>query len=138
MADKLTKEQRKRNMQACRSKGTGIERILGKALWSAGLRYRKNDNSVFGKPDFTFKGAKVAVFTDGEFWHGKDWEVRKNDHKSNVAFWTNKIERNIERDTEVTKHLLKDGWKVLRFWGNDVIQHTEDCVEKIRKAVKNE
>ena len=105
--DKLTKEQRKKNMQAVKNKNSLIEIVLGKALWSLGLRYRKNDKSVFGKPDFTFKKHKVAVFCDSEFWHGKDWETRKHDHKSNQGFWLPKIERNIERDKEVTAELEK-------------------------------
>ena len=75
--DKLTKTQRKMNMQAVKSKGSKIEVMLGKALWAKGLRYRKNDKSVFGKPDFTIKKYKIAVFCDSEFWHGKDWEIKK-------------------------------------------------------------
>ncbi|WP_237184489.1 DNA mismatch endonuclease Vsr [Rodentibacter caecimuris] len=73
------------------------------------MRYRKNDKNIFGKPDFSFKKYKVVVFVDGEFWHGKDWEIRKNDIKSNQAFWIAKIERNIARDREMTEMLLKSG-----------------------------
>lgn len=73
----LSKEQRRKNMQAIKSKGSKIEKLLGKEMWKIGLRYRKNDKSVFGKPDFSFKKYKVAVFCDSEFWHGKDWEVKK-------------------------------------------------------------
>ena len=91
--DKLTAEQRKKNMQAVKSNGSKIEIILSKALFSKGLRYRKNDNSVFGKPDISFRRHKLAVFVDGEFWHGKDWEQRIFDHKSNKEFWLKKIER---------------------------------------------
>lgn len=75
--DTLSKEQRRKNMQAIKSKGSKIEKLLGKEMWKIGLRYRKNDKSVFGKPDFSFKKYKVAVFFDSEFWHGKDWEVKK-------------------------------------------------------------
>lgn len=84
--DKLSKEQRRKNMQAVKSKGSKIENLLGKEMWKRGLRYRKNDKSVFGKPDFTFKKYKVAVFCDNEFWHGKHWETKKYEHKSNVDF----------------------------------------------------
>ncbi len=73
----LSKEQRRKNMQAVKSKGSKIETLLGKEMWKKGLRYRKNDKSVFGKPDFTLKKYKIAVFCDSEFWHGKDWEVKK-------------------------------------------------------------
>ena len=133
--DKLTPEQRQKNMQAVKNKNSRIELTLGKALWEKGLRYRKNDKTVFGKPDFTFKGLKIAVFCDSEFWHGKDWEVRRLDHKSNQDFWIPKIERNIERDKEVTEELVKNGWLVLRFWGKDIIKKTNSCVERIAHEV---
>ena len=78
------------------------------------------NTSVFEKPDLTFKKYKIAIFVDSEFWHGKDWENRKLDHKSNHEFLYNKIERNIDKDQEVNKTLLKNGWQVLRFWGKDI------------------
>lgn len=133
--DKLTKTQRKKNMQAVKSKGSKIEVMLGKALWTKGLRYRKNDKSVFGKPDFTIKKYKIAVFCDSEFWHGKDWEIKKNEHKSNVKFWHQKIERNIQRDKEVNEELLKTGWKVIRFWGKEIQKELVNCTVKIETIV---
>ena len=99
----LTSEQKTKNMKAVKSKGSKIEKLLAKELWGRGLRYRKNDKTIFGTPDFVFKGLKIAVFCDSGFWHGKDWEVRKNDFKSNQDFWLPKIERNIERDKEVMR-----------------------------------
>lgn len=133
--DKLTAEQRRRNMQAVRASGSKIETALTKALFAQGLRYRKNDRTVFGKPDLTFKKYKLAVFVDSEFWHGKDWETRKFDHKSNQEFWLTKIERNIERDNEVNKKLIADGWKVLRFWGKDITKNLDNCINKIQKTI---
>lgn len=129
--DKLTKEQRSRNMKAVKSKGTSIEIKLGKALWAEGVRYRKNNKTVLGKPDFTIKKYKIAIFCDSEFWHGKDWEVRKNDIKSNKEFWFKKIERNIARDIEVTATLQNDGWIVLRFWGQEINKELSTCVKKV-------
>ncbi len=107
-------------MQAVKSKGSKIETALAKALWSRGYRYRKHNKTVFGRPDFTFKSKKIAIFVDSEFWHGKDWELRKNDHKSNKEFWLKKIERNIERDKEVNSQLASEGGNVIRFWGKDI------------------
>lgn len=133
--DKLTKEQRKKNMQAVKSKGSKIEQLLAKEMWSRGLRYRKNDKTVFGKPDFTFKGLKIAIFCDSEFWHGKDWDNKKHEHKSNVKFWHQKIERNIERDNEVNTELLKKGWKVLRFWGKEIEKDLVICIAKIEDTI---
>ena len=133
--DRLTKEQRKKNMQAVKSKGSKIEVLLGKELWRKGLRYRKNNKTVYGKPDFTFKKYKIAIFCDSEFWHGKDWEVRKNDHKSNQDFWFKKIERNIERDKEVNNFLTTSGWEVIRFWGKEIETDLVSCVQKIEDKI---
>lgn len=133
-----TPEQISYNMKQVKSKGSGIEVMLMKELWSRGLRYRKNVQSVFGKPDIAFIGKKVAVFCDSEFWHGHNWEERKNDFKSHQEFWIPKIERNIERDREVTKKLEEDGWTVLRFWGKDIKKNVTECADIIEKAVKND
>ncbi len=118
-------------MQAVRSTGSEIEMTLAKALFALGLRYRKNDRRVFGKPDLTFQKYKIAIFVDSEFWHGKDWKKRKKDFKSNRDFWYAKIERNIQRDKEVNRKLLKDGWKVIRFWGKDISKNLRHCTDKI-------
>ena len=133
--DKLTKEQRRKNMQAVKATGSKIETVLAKALFALGHRYRKNDRSVFGNPDLTFKKHKIAIFVDSEFWHGKDWQTKKYDHKSNQAFWFAKIERNIERDKEVNDKLLKDGWEVLRFWGRDINKNLRTCTDKITQVI---
>lgn len=133
--DNLTAEQRKKNMQAIKATGTKIEISLAKSLFAKGYRYRKNDKTVFGKPDLTFKKLKIAIFIDGEFWHGKDWEVRKNTIQSNKEYWVSKIERNINRDKEVNEKLLKEGWRVLRFWGNEVKKDLNNCIIKIQKTI---
>lgn len=125
-------------MQAVRSKGSKIENALGKALWARGFRYRRNNRTVFGKPDFTFKSKRIAIFVDSEFWHGKDWEVRKHDFKSNLDFWHTKIERNIQRDQEVNSKLASDGWIVVRFWGKDIKSNLSSCVEKIVELLGTE
>ncbi len=118
-------------MKAVKSKGSKIENLLMKSLWHKGYRYRKNDKTVFGKPDLVFKSLKIAVFCDSEFWHGKNWESKKYEHKSNQDFWYKKIERNIERDKEVNFELEKSGWKVIRFWGKEIEKNLELCTETI-------
>lgn len=133
--DRLTAEQRRKNMQAVRSTGSKIEKTLAKALFAKGLRYRKNDRTVFGKPDLTFKKYKLAVFVDSEFWHGKDWDKRKFDHKSNQEFWLAKIERNIERDNEVNEKLIAEGWTVIRFWGKDITKNLDKCINEIQMTI---
>ncbi|MDO4771186.1 DNA mismatch endonuclease Vsr [Porphyromonas sp.] len=129
--DRLTKEQRHRNMSANKGKGTKIELLFGRLLWNAGVRYRKNDNTVFGHPDFVIRNMKIAIFCDGDFWHGRNWETRKNDHKSNREFWLSKIERNIERDKEVNKQLEIQGWKVFRFWETEITREPDKCLNRI-------
>lgn len=136
MSDHLTKEQRRKNMKAVKSKDSKIELILRKELWSRGHRYRKHYNKIPGKPDIVFIGKKIAVFCDSEFWHGKDWEERKKDFKSNKDFWHNKIERNIERDKEVNQELREKGWTVLRFWGSEIKNETMKCVSIIEKELQ--
>ena len=131
-----TKEQISLNMKAVKNKDSQIELLLRKELWSRRLRYRKNSNKVFGHPDIVFIGKKVAVFCDSEFWHGYNWEERKKDFKSHQEFWIPKIERNMERDAEVTAKLQKDGWTVLRFWGKDIKKNTAYCADIIEKAVQ--
>jgi DNA mismatch endonuclease Vsr len=131
------KKIKNKNMQAVKSSGSQIEKMLGKALWREGLRYRKNDKTVFGKPDFTLKKYKVAIFADSEFWHGKDWDRKKYEHKSNIEFWHKKIERNMERDREVNEKLKKEGWIVVRFWGKDIKKNLEDCVNKVISTINS-
>lgn len=134
--DNHTVEQRRRNMQAVKNKDSKIEIALRKELWGRGLRYQKNVTSIFGKPDLVFKGKKVAVFCDSEFWHGYNWEERKKDFKSHQEFWIPKIERNMERDREVTAELEKQGWTVLRFWGKEIKNNVSSCADIIEAAVK--
>lgn len=124
-------------MKAIKSKGTKIEELLGKALWTRGLRYRRNNKNVFGKPDFTFQKHKIAIFCDSEYFHGKDWEIKKHRIKTNTEFWQEKIERNIERDKDVNEYLLKNGWQVIRFWGEDIKKNLDICVLKIEQAIED-
>ena len=118
-------------MLANKSRGTKIELILAKLLWNAGIRYRKNDKQVHGTPDFTIRGHRVAIFCDGEFWHGRDWATNKERIKSNRSFWYAKIERNIVRDREITLQLEASGWKVFRFWESDIRKSPDACVDQI-------
>ncbi len=132
--DVLTKEQRTKNMKAIKSQGTKDEVLLAKVLWKKGYRYRKNDKTVFGKPDLTFKKYKIAIFVDSEYFHGKDWEVEKFRIKSNRDFWWNKIEGNIRRDIIVNETLINAGWTVLRFWSKDL---RKDMTTRL-KTIENE
>lgn len=133
--DKLTPEQRRKNMQHVRNKDSQIELKLRRALWHAGLRYRKNVRAVFGCPDVVFLRLKIAVFCDSEFWHGFDWEKRKHDFKSRQEFWIPKIERNMARDREVNERLTAEGWTVLRFFGKEIKRDVDKCVRIVAETV---
>ncbi|MDA3842969.1 MAG: very short patch repair endonuclease [Candidatus Kapabacteria bacterium] len=135
MADKHTKEQRRKNMQAVKSSGSKIETVLAKAMCARGLRYRKQYKGITGKPDFAFISLRIAVFCDSEFWHGKDWKTKKNEIKSNRDFWIKKIEGNIERDRKVNRELAAAGWLVLRYWGRDIQKDLVNCVQEIEQAI---
>ena len=135
--DVLTKEQRRKNMQNIRSKNTSIEVTLRKAFWNKGYRYRKNYKKLPGKPDIVLIKYKIAIFCDSEFFHGKDWEVLKPrlEKSNNSDFWINKISRNQERDDEVNKRLLFEGWTVIHFWGNDIKKRPDECIKVIEETI---
>lgn len=135
--DKLTPEQRRKNMRHIRSQDTSIEIKLRKALWHKGYRYRKNYKKLPGTPDIVLTKYKIAIFCDGEFFHGKDWEVLKPrlEKGNNSEFWIKKISRNMQRDDEVNKKLLFLGWTVIRFWGRDITKHVDECVKVIEECI---
>ena len=132
-----TPEQIRKNMRAVKNKDSAIEVLLRRELWRRGLRYRKNVAGLTGKPDIVFMGKKIAVFCDGDFWHGYDWDNRKNDIKSRKEFWIPKIERNMQRDIEVNEALERDGWLVLRFWGNEIKTNCSACADKIEMILRS-
>lgn len=132
---KKTKEQISFNMKQVKNRDSKIEILLRKELWARGIRYRKNVNKIYGKPDIVLIRKKIAIFCDSEFWHGYNWIERKKDFKTNQNFWIPKIERNIARDQEVTEKLESEGWTVLRFWGNEIKKNTSQCADIIEKVV---
>lgn len=135
--DRLTPEQRRKNMRAVKAAGSEIEKTLARALRRRGHYFACNVGTVPGKPDIVFRRLKVAVFCDSEFWHGKNWRVRQNDFKSHQDFWLPKIEANMRRDRQVNRLLKKDGWTVLRFWGKDILKRTDRCVAKIERIIES-
>lgn len=135
--DNLTKQQRSYCMSRIRAKDTKIELILRSELHKRGLRFRVNYDKLNGKPDIVFVSKRVAVFIDGEFWHGYDWEKRKKQIKSNRKYWIKKIEGNMERDKKNTKMLRKQGYRVKRIWGQMLKKNLEKYADQIEKMVRN-
>ncbi len=122
------------------SKDTTPERLLRRALFREGLRFRTNSKVVPGKPDLVFVRPKVAVFVDGDFWHGKDWRKRRLRllNGSNKAYWIAKIEANIRRDRQVSKTLIRAGWTVLRFWESEVCSSLDSVSRKVSEVIKKD
>lgn len=135
--DRLTKEQRHRNMSNIKNKDTSIELKLRKALWEKGYRYRKNYNKLQGKPDIVLTKYRIVIFCDSEFFHGKDWEKLKLqlEKGKNSEFWINKISKNIERDEKIEKELNFMGWTVIRFWGKDINKNVDECIKVIEEKI---
>lgn len=135
--DTLTPAQRRKAMQHVKSKDTSIELKLRKALWAKGIRYRKNYPMIPGKPDIVLTKYKIAIFCDSEFWHGKNWSSLKKQLQrgNNPNYWIKKIQRTIDRDTKNDILLRSQGWTVIRFWGKEIIDHTNDCVDLVEDAI---
>lgn len=132
-----TTKQRRKIMSKIRGKDTKIEIALRKALWNKGYRYRKNYKELPGTPDIAFTQYKLAIFCDSEFFHGKDWDILKQklEKGKNPDYWVKKIQRNIDRDKEKDQELLSIGWTVIHFWGEEILKHTDECVQVIEEAI---
>ena len=131
-----------RIMAAVPSKNTRPEIILRKALWKEKMRYRIHYKNLPGKPDIVFVRYKIAVFCDGDFWHGHNWAIRglpslEDEFKSYSEFWKTKIVRNIEHDREVNMALQELGWTVIRFWESDIKRDLDRCVEVVKQAIQS-
>ena len=113
------------------------ETLLAKSLWQQGVRYRLNYKKIPGSPDIAITKQKIAVFVDGEFWHGHDWENRKAKLKANREYWIEKIEENISRDVRNDKKLKELGWTPIHFWEKEVLKKTDGCVSIIMSQLEN-
>lgn len=130
-----TTPERSLRMSNIRSKDTHPEIILRKALWIKGIRYRLNVKKLSGKPDIVIGKYKLAIFVDGEFWHGFNWEEKKLRIKANKDYWIPKIEKNMQRDMQNTADLEAIGYTVMRFWEHEVRKNLEGCVLQISAAI---
>lgn len=129
-----TPETRKR-MSKVKLKNGKAEQILAKRLWHLGYRYRKNDKRLPGSPDIVIPKHRIAIFVDGEFWHGKDWDVRKSRLQRNKEYWIEKIEENIARDKRVDEQLRNMDWTPIHFWSKEVLRNPDLCVSDIISIV---
>ena len=131
-----TTPQRSKVMSRIRSSGGKGETRLQKSLWHRNMRYRKNFNKIPGSPDIALTKYRIAIFVDGEFWHGYEWNKRKaKGFKNNADYWIAKIERNIQRDKDINQKLQEMDWLVLRFWEKEVLKNLDNCILKIEAAI---
>jgi DNA mismatch endonuclease (patch repair protein) len=129
-------------MKAVRGKDTRVELAFRRSLFAGGLRYRVHDRRVYGRPDVSFPTERIAVFVDGDFWHGNAWKVRgfesfdeQFDRWAHGDFWRKKIMRNMERDREVDAELRRRGWLVLRFWESELASDSSRATRRVVRAV---
>ncbi len=123
-------------MSKIRGKDTTPELALRKLLWNAGVRYRKNVKKLPGTPDLVILKYKLAIFIDGEFWHGFNWDEKKQKLKSNREYWIPKIEKNIARDASVNRKLEYMGFKIIRFWQHEIEQNPAMCYLKVIQEIE--
>jgi DNA mismatch endonuclease (patch repair protein) len=123
--------------RANKSRDTEPEMALRRALWRLGYRYRLEPRRVFGRPDLVLPRHQVAIFCDGDFWHGRDWPQRRAKllKGANAEYWVAKIESNIERDRRVTRELRRQGWTVLRIWEGDLRRNPAATVKKVQRVL---
>lgn len=131
--DKVTPEIRSRIMRLVRSKDTKLEEFFRKELWKKGTRYRKNPRGYYGKPDLAIKKKKTVIFLDSCFWHGCSKHCRLP--KSNVNYWKNKIDRNIQRDKQVTQYYKDKKWTIIRLWEHEILKDAEGVVARVQKMI---
>lgn len=129
--DHLTSASRSFNMSRIRGKNTKAEILLRKALWTSNIRFRIHADLVTGKPDIFIKKYRLAIFIDGGFWHGYNWEHTRKRIRTNINFWIAKIERNIERDKSVNRILSEQGFTVMRFWDHEILKELPKCVNQV-------
>jgi len=131
--DNLTPQQRRKNMQNIRSKGTKPEQKVFAELKRLKIYFVSHVDKIIGKPDIVFRRKKVVVFIDSDFWHGHP--ERYPPPKSNQEYWEKKIARNRQRDNEVNQVLRTQGWNVIRLWEYDIKNSFDECIAIILDAL---
>lgn len=129
-----------RTMAAVKSKDSRAELALRRALHARGVRYRLHAPDVMGRPDLVLRRYKIAIFVDGDMWHGNAWRLRgKSDLASlfptRTEWWTSKIQANMARDETVNVALTESGWHVLRIWESSILHSTEAAAELIATQI---
>jgi DNA mismatch endonuclease (patch repair protein) len=130
-----------RMMAAVRNKDSKAELALRRALHARGLRYRLHAGDVAGRPDLVIRSRRLAVFVDGDMWHGNEHRRRgmaslEDLFPTRTQWWVAKIERNMQRDLEVNERLAADGWTVVRLWESEVLADPAAAADRVFAAVR--
>jgi len=133
MPDIFTPEKRSWVMSRIRGTNTKIDLRMNEMLDNMRYKYEMYPK-MFGNPDFILSKKRIAIFCDGNFWHGYRYNEKKRLPKK---FWRDKIERNMRRDLAVSRKLRRDGWSVLRFWEHDIEKNPEKCMRRIIKKIQS-
>lgn len=133
-----TDKKTRKRMANVHLKGSKSEVLLAHSLWNQGIRYRKNFKELPGSPDIAITKYKIAIFVDGEFWHGYDWDNKKKRLNRNKDYWIEKIEENMTRDRKNDAILKDKGWVVLHFWEKQVLKNIDYCVELVCYYIRNQ
>ncbi len=134
----ITDAQTSKRMSNVHLKRGKAENKIALALWHQGIRYRRNYRVLPGSPDIAITKSKIAIFIDGEFWHGYDWENKKQLLNRNRDYWIQKIEENMARDKRNDLALQSMNWKVLHFWEKTALHYSDYCVELIKYEIRNQ
>ena len=130
-----TDEVTSRRMSNVKLKRGDAEITLAKMLWHKGYRYRLNYKKLPGSPDIAITKSKIAIFVDGEFWHGYNWDEKKSKLKRNRDYWIQKIEENMARDVRVDKQLLAMDWVPIHFWSKEIKKNPDECIQTIEEVI---
>ncbi|RNL52783.1 very short patch repair endonuclease [Pedobacter jejuensis] len=126
-----TTTERSKRMADIKAKNTKAEVLLRKSLWAKGVRFRIHVKTMPGKPDIVINKYRLAIFVDGSFWHGFNWDKKKTTIKTNAQFWIPKIERNMQRDSTNQKKLEEAGYIVMRFWDHEINKQLTKCLNQV-------
>jgi DNA mismatch endonuclease (patch repair protein) len=134
MPDNMTPEQRRMTMSKIRGRNTKVELAVRKELHRRGYRFRVNAGWLAGKPDVVFTKMRLAIFIDGDFWHG--WRFDQWSHKL-ADYWRAKISSNKTRDRRHMSRLRREGWAVMRIWEHEIEENLERCVRRIESKIES-
>jgi DNA mismatch endonuclease, patch repair protein len=123
-------------MRKIKSKNTAPELLFQSLLRKEKIRYTTINDGLPGRPDIVLKLFPVAIFIDGEFWHGYKWAEKKQRIKKNRTYWIKKIENNMKRDKKKRRELRASGWSVVKFWEQEVRNNPEKCLSRIKRLMK--